>query len=89
MAIFSSYVKLPEGSSESHQIPLNHHFPLVFLWFTSVFPEGSGESYRSSPVSLGAACDGSRADRLLQVQVLMMTLLVQVRVPGFNYKGLA
>ena len=32
MAIFNSYVCLPDGNS--HQIPLNHHFPMVFLWFS-------------------------------------------------------
>ena len=26
------YVELPEG--KSHRITLNHHFPMVFLWFS-------------------------------------------------------
>ena len=43
VVIFDRYVKLTEG--KSHQIPLNHHFPMVFQrlhgnsmviqWFTS------------------------------------------------------
>ena len=32
MAIFHSYLKLPEG--QFHQIPLNHHVPMVFPWFS-------------------------------------------------------
>ena len=36
MAIFHSYVKLPEG--KSHTIPLNQHFPVVFLWFWDAPP---------------------------------------------------
>ena len=35
VTIFHSCVDLPEG--KSHQIPLNHHFPMVFLYS---FPEG-------------------------------------------------
>ena len=31
-AIFHSYVNLPEG--KSHEITLNHHFPMVFLRFS-------------------------------------------------------
>ena len=31
LAIFHRYVDLPEG--KSHKITLNHHFPMVFLWF--------------------------------------------------------
>ena len=36
MAIFNNYVKLPDG--ESNWIPLNHHFPMVFLRFSYGFP---------------------------------------------------
>ena len=36
---------LPEGIS--HKIPLNHHFPIVFLWFSYGLPEGNS----SLPVS--------------------------------------
>ena len=32
----NSYVGLPEG--KSHQIPLNYHFPMVFLWISYDFP---------------------------------------------------
>ena len=47
MVIFNTYVSLPEGTSHNpmnppwnhHEIPLNHHFPMVFLWFSSLFCE--------------------------------------------------
>ena len=32
LVIFHGYVSLLEG--KSHKIPLNHHFPMVFLWFS-------------------------------------------------------
>ena len=43
MVIFRTYLSLPEG--KSHQIALNHHFPMVFSdnfpifpWFSYGFP---------------------------------------------------
>ena len=36
MVMFRSYVSLPEG--KCHQLPLNHHFPLVFLWCSYGWP---------------------------------------------------
>ena len=37
---FHCYVSSPEGISiiNHHEIPLNHHFPMVFLWFSYGFP---------------------------------------------------
>ena len=37
MVIFHTYAKLPEGKS-SIKIPFNHHFPMVFPWFSYGFP---------------------------------------------------
>ena len=36
MLMFHRYVQLPDG--RSHKIPLNHHFPMVFLWLSYGFP---------------------------------------------------
>ena len=37
MTIFHSYVQLPEGINPK-KISLNHHFPIVFLWFWGTIP---------------------------------------------------
>ena len=34
--MFHGYVSLPEG--KSHELLLNQHFPMVFLWFSCGFP---------------------------------------------------
>ena len=46
LIIFNSYVELREG--KSHQTPLNHHFLMVFFWFSYGFPnKTSGSSQQN------------------------------------------
>ena len=65
MAIFYSYVQLPEG--KSHKIPLNHHFPIVFLWplFQFANCEPSFPKAKNHPAAPGAAFADDRSSQVL------------------------
>ena len=47
---------------KSHEIPLNHHFPMVFLWFSYGLPEGkSSHPIWDVPARQSAAASGALA----------------------------
>ena len=59
MIIFNTYQSLPDG--KSHRNPMkNHHFPMVFLWFSYWIPRDHGPRL---PWVLQGELDLSRALR--------------------------